>query len=221
MSCGGPRWRRSLRRPGRRHAARQQSERHLAGRPRQRHRQLRPRRDRRPMRTANILVLKRPRRRCRWVACVIAAVLAAAACGGGENAAESSDRGSDQRDLSEAPAMPADPPELSEAMDAAGALSGLLSSPSLSVSCCLAPGGDGGVLGLGCVVAWAGGGVRGDQRRARLPVRSAALRRGGLLGGIESLRRDGRSGGGVHIGERRIAANVRRAARGFRAVLGR
>ena len=82
-----------------------------------------------------------PRRRLRWVACVIAAVLAVAACGGGNTAAEPSERGSDQRDQSEAPPPPLDPRELVEAINAAGGLSGLLSLPGPGETCGLRPGG--------------------------------------------------------------------------------
>ena len=94
------------------------------------------------MRTAEILVLTRPRRRRLWVACLIAVVLVCVACGGGETAVGSADRGSDQRDLPEGAAMPADPAELSEAMDAAGALSGLFTARHGLQECALRPTGE-------------------------------------------------------------------------------
>ena len=83
-----------------------------------------------------------PRRRLRWVACLIVVALVSVACGGGETAAESADRESDQRDLPGASAMSADPQELAEAIDAAGALSGLFTAPHGLQGCALRPTGE-------------------------------------------------------------------------------
>ena len=132
--------RRPLGRPRKRRPRRRQ--RHQLHQRRRRHRQLHPRRDQRPVRTTNILVLTRGRRRLRWVWCVLLVVVVGVACSGAEIAADSSGRGSEQRDLPEGPAVPADHGELPKTMDAAGALSGLMTTPHPFESCGLRPDGE-------------------------------------------------------------------------------
>ena len=109
------------------------------------------------MRVARSVVLARGRR-VRWVWCAVAAILAGAACGGGETAVGGFDRGSGLSDRSEAPVMSANPRELSAATDAARILSGVLSVSAPGVSCGLRP--EGTLECWGLDVSWRGpGGV--------------------------------------------------------------